>query len=61
VTDLETNKANVTAFYELMFNACQPREASPRGNACRLAIWVTIPILTDQMRVIQSVLNAGNF
>ena len=27
MTDLERNKASVTAFYELMFNACQPREA----------------------------------
>ncbi|WP_375408052.1 nuclear transport factor 2 family protein [uncultured Methylobacterium sp.] len=30
MTDLERNKANVTAFYELMFNACQPREAIAR-------------------------------
>lgn len=32
--DLETNKANVIAFYELMFNACKPREAVERyiGN-----------------------------
>ena len=27
MTDLERNKANVIAFYELMFNDCQPREA----------------------------------
>jgi len=27
MTDLATNKANVIAFYELMFNACRPREA----------------------------------
>jgi predicted SnoaL-like aldol condensation-catalyzing enzyme len=25
--DLETNKANVVAFYELMFNGCDPHEA----------------------------------
>lgn len=25
--DLSTNKANVIAFYEMMFNACRPREA----------------------------------
>lgn len=28
--DLETNEANVIAFYELMFNACRPREAVER-------------------------------
>ena len=28
--DLEQNKANVVAFYELMFNACEPREAIAR-------------------------------
>ena len=28
--DLERNKANVTAFYDLMFNRCQPREAIAR-------------------------------
>lgn len=27
MTDLATNKANVIAFYELMFNDCRPREA----------------------------------
>jgi len=27
VPDLERNKANVIAFYELMFNDCKPREA----------------------------------
>ncbi|WP_428062678.1 nuclear transport factor 2 family protein [Brevundimonas sp.] len=27
MADLEANKANVVAFYELMFNACRPREA----------------------------------
>ncbi|CAG9933365.1 nuclear transport factor 2 family protein [Candidatus Nitrotoga arctica] len=26
-TQLERNKQNVTAFYDLMFNQCQPREA----------------------------------
>lgn len=30
MTDLERNKANVIAFYELMFNDCQPREAIAR-------------------------------
>ena len=30
MTDLEANKANVIAFYELMFNACRPREAVER-------------------------------
>jgi predicted SnoaL-like aldol condensation-catalyzing enzyme len=30
MTDLAQNKANVIAFYELMFNDCQPREASER-------------------------------
>lgn len=25
--DLETNKRNVAAFYEMMFNACEPRKA----------------------------------
>ena len=29
-TDLETNKANVKAFYDLMFNLCQPAEAIER-------------------------------
>ncbi len=28
--DLETNKKNVTAFYDLMFNRCAPREAIER-------------------------------
>ena len=28
--DLERNKANVTAFYDLMFNKCRPREAIER-------------------------------
>lgn len=27
MTDLERNKQNVIAFYEMMFNDCQPREA----------------------------------
>jgi len=30
MTDPQTNKANVIAFYDLMFNACQPREAIAR-------------------------------
>lgn len=30
MTDLERNKANVIAFYELMFNDCQPHEAIAR-------------------------------
>ena len=30
MTDLARNKANVIAFYELMFNACRPREALAR-------------------------------
>ncbi|MBU1384948.1 MAG: ester cyclase [Alphaproteobacteria bacterium] len=30
MTDLETNKANVHAFYELMFNEGRPREAIER-------------------------------
>ncbi|MDV2984309.1 UNVERIFIED_CONTAM: nuclear transport factor 2 family protein [Methylobacteriaceae bacterium AG10] len=30
MTDLATNKATVIAFYELMFNACRPREAIER-------------------------------
>ena len=30
MTDLAQNKANVIAFYELMFNECQPREAIER-------------------------------
>ena len=29
-TDSEQNKSNVIAFYELMFNACRPREAVER-------------------------------
>lgn len=28
--DLDVNKANVTAFYDLMFNQCRPREAVER-------------------------------
>lgn len=27
MTDLDKNKQNVIAFYEMMFNACKPREA----------------------------------
>lgn len=27
MTDLNTNKANVIAFYEMMFNACEPAKA----------------------------------
>ena len=30
MSDLARNKANVVAFYELMFNACRPREAIER-------------------------------
>ncbi|MEA1831718.1 ester cyclase [Methylobacterium durans] len=30
MTDLAQNKANVIAFYELMFNDCRPREAVER-------------------------------
>ena len=30
MVDLERNKANVVAFYELMFNECRPREALER-------------------------------
>ncbi|NQV80922.1 MAG: nuclear transport factor 2 family protein [Alphaproteobacteria bacterium] len=30
MTDLERNKANVIAFYEMMFNDCQPRAAIER-------------------------------
>lgn len=30
MTQLERNKANVTAFYDLMFNQCRPREAIER-------------------------------
>jgi predicted SnoaL-like aldol condensation-catalyzing enzyme len=30
MTDLARNKANAIAFYELMFNACKPREAVER-------------------------------
>jgi predicted SnoaL-like aldol condensation-catalyzing enzyme len=30
MTDLERNKANAIAFYELMFNDCRPREAIAR-------------------------------
>ena len=28
--DLERNKENVVAFYDLMFNQCRPREAMER-------------------------------
>lgn len=30
MSDLETNKANAQAFYDLMFNQCHPREAVER-------------------------------
>lgn len=30
MNDLQRNKANAIAFYELMFNACKPREAVER-------------------------------
>ncbi len=30
MTDLERNKSNVTAFYDLMFNQCRPAEALAR-------------------------------
>lgn len=30
MADLETNKATVQAFYDLMFNQCRPREAMER-------------------------------
>lgn len=30
MSDLEANKANATAFYDIMFNKCQPREAIER-------------------------------
>jgi predicted SnoaL-like aldol condensation-catalyzing enzyme len=30
MSDLELNKANVVAFYDLMFNQCRPREAMER-------------------------------
>ena len=33
MTDLERNKRNVTAFYDLMFNQGRPREAIELGAA----------------------------
>ena len=30
MNDLDANKANVIAFYDLMFNKCRPREAVER-------------------------------
>ena len=30
MSNLERNKRNVTAFYDLMFNQCRPREAIER-------------------------------
>lgn len=30
MTDLERNRSNVTAFYDLMFNKCDPRQAVER-------------------------------
>ena len=33
--DLERNKKNVAAFYDLMFNQCQPREAMQRFGGDR--------------------------
>ncbi len=30
MADLESNKRNVVAFYDLMFNQCKPREAMER-------------------------------
>ena len=36
MTDLAQNKSNVIAFYELMFNECQPRDAIERYARRRL-------------------------
>ena len=35
MADLEVNKRNVVAFYELMFNQCKPREAVERYTGDR--------------------------
>ena len=35
MSPLERNKANVTAFYDLMFNQCQPRRAIERYAGAR--------------------------
>jgi len=35
MADLETNKRNVVAFYDLMFNQCKPREAVERYTGDR--------------------------
>ena len=51
-SQLERNKANVKAFYDLMFNQCQPRAAIERYAIFRLDAFGKVVEHWDALQVI---------